>query len=438
VEVELASILIKNGFVVTMDERNRMLTNGAVYIEGAKIVHVGSTQELESTYKADDEIDATNSVVMPGLVNSHVHFASVFKRGVEDDLPLEAWLDTLPWQRDLTVLTELATKEELAAAFRLVLLEMIKAGITCYSAGTGMLRERYQSGLRSLNSLLVIDKVGDYRSLIQSIEEDYSDRFHFGLGTPSLPLVPEDTLLEMNEVARRHNLKVHMHIAESKKEIEEIKRRTGCNGSIEYLHKLGLLTPRLIAAHCVHVSPREIDLMRMNNVGVAHCPVSNAKLGDGIAPLTEFLNAKISLGLGSDGPATNNCIDMFQEMKFACLLQRAARCNPTVVKAEDVLKMATINGARLLGMNNEIGSLEIGKRADIIVVNFEKPHLYPKTNFVSHLVYSAKASDVDTTIVDGKVLMRDRKVGTMNEAYVLKEGQEAYERLTTRISRSKL
>jgi len=434
----LASILIKNGFVVTMDERNRMLTNGAVYIEGAKIVHVGSTQELESTYKADDEIDATNSVVMPGLVNSHVHFASVFKRGVEDDLPLEAWLDTLPWQRDLTVLTELATKEELAAAFRLVLLEMIKAGITCYSAGTGMLRERYQSGLRSLNSLLVIDKVGDYRSLIQSIEEDYSDRFHFGLGTPSLPLVPEDTLLEMNEVARRHNLKVHMHIAESKKEIEEIKRRTGCNGSIEYLHKLGLLTPRLIAAHCVHVSPREIDLMRMNNVGVAHCPVSNAKLGDGIAPLTEFLNAKISLGLGSDGPATNNCIDMFQEMKFACLLQRAARCNPTVVKAEDVLKMATINGARLLGMNNEIGSLEIGKRADIIVVNFEKPHLYPKTNFVSHLVYSAKASDVDTTIVDGKVLMRDRKVGTMNEAYVLKEGQEAYERLTTRISRSKL
>lgn len=434
----MASILIKNGFVVTMDERNRMLTNGAVYIEGAKIVHVGSTQELESTYKADDEIDATNSVVMPGLVNSHVHFASVFKRGVEDDLPLEAWLDTLPWQRDLTVLTELATKEELAAAFRLVLLEMIKAGITCYSAGTGMLRERYQSGLRSLNSLLVIDKVGDYRSLIQSIEEDYSDRFHFGLGTPSLPLVPEDTLLEMNEVARRHNLKVHMHIAESKKEIEEIKRRTGCNGSIEYLHKLGLLTPRLIAAHCVHVSPREIDLMRMNNVGVAHCPVSNAKLGDGIAPLTEFLNAKISLGLGSDGPATNNCIDMFQEMKFACLLQRAARCNPTVVKAEDVLKMATINGARLLGMNNEIGSLEIGKRADIIVVNFEKPHLYPKTNFVSHLVYSAKASDVDTTIVDGKVLMRDRKVGTMNEAYVLKEGQEAYERLTTRISRSKL
>lgn len=297
----MASILIKNGFVLTMDERNRMLTDGAVYIEGAKIVHVGSTQELESTYKADDEIDATNSVVMPGLVNSHVHFTSVLKRGVEDDLPLEAWLDTLPWQRDLTVLTELASKEELAAAFRLVLLEMIKAGITCYSAGAGMLRERYESGLRSLNSLLVIDKVGDYRSVIQSIEENYSDRFHFGLGTPSLPLVPEDTLLEMNEVAQKHNLKVHMHIAESKEEIEEIKRRTGCNGSVEYLHQLGLLTPRLIAAHCVHVSPREIDLMRMNNVGVAHCPVSNAKLGDGIAPLTEFLNAKISLGLGSDG-----------------------------------------------------------------------------------------------------------------------------------------
>lgn len=431
----MASILIKNGFVVTMDERNSMLTDGAVYVEGAKIVQVGSTQELESAYKAHDVIDATNSVVMPGLVNSHVHFASVLKRGVEDDLPLEAWLGTLPWQRDLRVLTELVSREELAAAFRLVLLEMTKAGITCYSAGAGMLQERYESGLRSLNSLLVADKVGDYRKVLQSIEENYSDRFHFGLGTPSLPLVPEDTLLEMNEVAEKHNLKVHMHVAESEREIEEIKRRTGCNGSIEYLHQLGLLTQRLIAAHCVHVSPREIDLMRMKSVGVAHCPVSNAKLGDGIAPLTEFLNAKINLGLGSDGPATNNCIDMFQEMKFACLLQRAVRCSPTAVKAEDVLKMATINGAKLLGLNNEIGSLETGKRADIIVVNFEKPHLYPRTNFVSHLVYSAKASDVDTTIVDGKVLMGNRKVRTMDEARVLEKGQEAYERLSTRISK---
>lgn len=241
-----------------------------------------------------------------------------------------------------------------------------------------------------------------------------------------------DSLLEVKEVAERRDLKIHMHVAESRGEIQEIRKKYGCDGSVEYLDRLGLLSPRLIAAHCVHVSPREIDLMRMRGVGVAHCPASNAKLGDGIAPLADFLKAKITLGLGTDGPATNNCVDMFQEMKFACLLQRAVSCDPTVVRAEDVLRMATIGGAKLLGIENEIGSIEIGKRADIIILDFEKPHLYPRTDIVSHLVYSVKASDVDTTIVDGKVLMKNRKVITINEAPVLKEAQRAYENISSR------
>jgi len=255
---------------------------------------------------------------------------------------------------------------------------------------------------------------------------NYSDRFRFGLG-PWVPLIPKDTLLEVKEAAERHNLKMHMHVAESKREIQEIKRKYRCDGSIEYLDRLGLLSPRLIAAHCVHVSSREIDLMRMRGVGVAHCPVSNVKLGNGVAPLTDFLKAKITVGLGSDGPATNNCIDMFQEMKFACLLQRAAHCDPRVVKAEDTLRMATIGGAELLGMDNEIGSIETGKRADIIIVDFQKPHLYPRTNIISHMVYSVKASDVDTTIVDGRIVMRNREVLTLDEPAVLEEVQEVTE-----------
>ncbi|MFQ6086589.1 MAG: amidohydrolase family protein, partial [Candidatus Bathyarchaeia archaeon] len=381
----MTSIMVKNGFIVTMDKSDRLLTDGAIYIEGQKIIDIGETRDLEKTYRADEVIDASNGVVMPGLVNSHVHFTSVLRRGVEDDLPLEQWLGTLPWHPLYTgtFLHQQLSQKELAAAFRLVLLEMIKAGITCYSAYTGMLRERYESGLRAFCAFLIIDEIGDYKSVLQRIRENYSDRFRFGLGPVSVPLVSEDTLLEVEEVAEKHGLKINMHVAESIGELQEIKRKHGCDGSIEYLNRLGLLSPRLVAAHCVHVSPREIDLMRMREVGVAHCPLSNAKLGDGIAPLADFLKAEITVGLGSDGPATNNCIDMFQEMKFACLLQRAAHCDPTVVKAEDVLRMATIGGAKLLGMDDEIGSIEIGKRADIIIVDFQKPHLYPRTDIVS-------------------------------------------------------
>ena len=402
-----------------MDESDRLLSDGAIYIEGARIINLGKTRDLEKTYKADEVIDASNGVIMPGLVNSHVHFTSVLRRGVQDDLTLEKWLSS---PLSSTQLTQLASKEELAAVFNLVCLELIKAGITCYSAGAGMLRERYESGLRGLHSFLITDEIGDYKSVLQCIQEDYSDRFHFGFWTPWMPAVPEDVLLEMKEIAQKHSVKIHMHVAESRGEIREIKRKYGCDGSIEYLDRLGLLSPRLIAAHCVHVSPREIDLMQMRGIGVSHCPASNAKLGDGIAPLVDFLKAKITVGLGSDGSATNNCIDMFQEMKLACLLQRAVRCDPTVVKAKDVLRMVTIDGAKLLGMDSEIGSIEIGKRADIIIIiDFQKPHLYPRTNIVSHLVYSAKASDVDTVIVDGNMIMRNRSVLTMDEAMVLQK-----------------
>jgi len=413
--------MIKKGFIVTMNKYNTIIPDGAVYIEESKIINVGKTREIEKAYKADEVIDALNSVVMPGLINSHVHFKTILRRGFGDNLSLEEWLS--PSSPGPPI--HLATKEELAIAFKLVCLEMIKAGVTCYSSGAGFLEERYASGLRGLHSYLIIDEIGDYRSILQQIREKYSDRFKFALGPWWVPKVPKDILLEVKEIAERHNLKIHMHVAETKWEIREIKRKYGYDGSIEYLYRLGILSPRLIAAHCVHVSSKEIKLMHMNKVGVAHCPVSNAKLGDGIAPLNSFLKAKLTIGLGSDSPATNNCIDMFQEMKFACLLQRATRCNPSVIKAEDVLKMSTIDGARLLGMEDEIGSIERGKKADIIIINLKKPHFYPRTNIILHLVYSARASDVDTSIIDGKIVMRKRRVLTLDENEILEKNSRS-------------
>jgi len=413
--------MIENGILVTMDKSYRILDDGAIYVEGRRIVDIGKTKVLKKAHKADEVIDASNCVVMPGFINSHVHFTSVLGRGVEDNFTLEQWPSSPS-----------PTKEELAAAFRLVCLEMIKAGVTCYMNGAGQVDERYKSGLRGFSAFLIQNEMGDYKKALQYIQKNCSDRMQLMLGPWWVPAVPEDVLKEVGEVSKRYDLKIRIHTAESMWEIQEIKRKHGCDGSIEYLDKLSLLCPRLIAVHCVHVSPSEINLMKKKGASVIHCPTSNAKLGDGVAPLIEFIKNGITVGLGSDGVATNNCIDMFQEMKFACLLQRAIHCDPKVMKAEDVLRMATIDGARLLGIDSEVGSLEISKKADITIVDFKKPHLYPRTNVVSHLVYSAKASDVDTTIVDGKILMRNRKVLTMDEATVLEEAHKAYESISAR------
>jgi 5-methylthioadenosine/S-adenosylhomocysteine deaminase len=409
-----------------MDSTNRLLDDGAVYIEGSKIVDVGRTRDIEGSYSADEIIDVEDNVVMPGFVNSHVHFTSVLGRGLRDDYPIEEWFGTGPP-------TGLASDKELAAAFDLVCLEMIKAGITCYNAGSKLLDERYKTGLRALHGA----SLEDYESVLQNVQQNFSDRSNVGLYFP-FALLPLDTptdidsiYLDIKEVAEKHDFKIHLHVAESKVEIKKMKRRYNFEGSVEYLDRLGLLSSRLIAAHCVHVSPKEIDLLKIKEVGVVHCPVANAKLGDGIAPLIDLMNAGVKIGLGTDGPATNNCIDMFQVMKFACLLQRGVRYNPKIIKAKDVLDMATKGGAKVLGLDNQIGSIEIGKKADIVIVDFEKPHLYPRTDIISHLVYAANASDVDTTIVDGKVIMRNRKVLTLDEPRILERAQDAYEYLAS-------
>ena len=418
--------MIKNGSIVTMDEFHRIIENGAIYIEDQWIRDIGNTRNVEKAHRADIVIDAADSVVMPGLINLHVHFASSLMRGVEDDLPLEQWLSKQPPPGYMS-------EEWTTTASRLMCLEMIKAGVTCYLNGAmegkrAEIDERYRSGLRGFLAFLIQNKIEDYGGILQFIQNKrYSDRLQLMLGPWWVPKVSEGTLRQVRDISEKNNLKIRIHVAESLSEIQQIRKKHRCEGSIEYLDKLDLLSPRLIAVHCIHVSPSEINMIKRKGVGVVHCPTSNAKLGDGIAPLTEFIKAGITVGLGSDGVATNNCIDIFQEMKLACLLQRAVHHNPRVIRAEDVLRMATINGAKLLGIDNKIGSLEIGKKADIIILDFRKPHLYPRTNIISHIVYSSSASDVNTTIVDGKILMRNREVLTLEEFAVLEKAQEIYQ-----------
>ena len=422
------SILIENGIIITLDKFGRIIKNGAVYIENNIIRDIGETKKLKKEYNPDFTINAANSIVMPGFVNSHVHLTSSLLRGMLDDLSLKQWdkIQTLPPEKEI--------REGIIAASKLVCLEMIKAGVTSYIGGAheGEIGKteidvRYRSGLRGFLAFSIINKIGNYKDILNHIRDNYSDRIQLLLGPWWTLKVPKEILIKTGEIAEKHNLKISIHVAETSWEIKEIKRKTRCEGAIDYLNHIGLLSPRLIAVHCVHISKKEVDLMQKSRTKVVHCPVSNAKLGDGIAPLTKFLKAGITVGLGSDGVATNNCIDMFQEMKVACLLQRAIHQNPQVMSAEEVLKMATLNGAKLLGVDKKLGSIEVGKKADLIIVDIKKPHFYPITNPVTHIVYSAKASDVNTVIIDGKLIMKNRNVITMNEEEILKEVQEIHD-----------
>jgi len=424
----LNSILIENAIIITLDRSNRIIKNGAIYIENDTIRDIGETKKLKKEYKPDITINAANSIVMPGFINSHVHFISSLLRGMLDNLSLKQWgkIQTLPPENKI--------REGIIAASKLICLEMIKAGVTSYIGGVregeigkAEIDVRYKSGLRGFLAFSIINKIGNYRDILNYIQNNYSDRMQLLLGPWWTLKVPQEVLIKIGEIAEKHDLKISIHAAETSWEVKEIRRRTNYEGAIDYLNHLELLSSRLIAIHCIHVSRKEINLMRKTKVKVVHCPVSNAKLGDGIAPITDFLKAGITVGLGSDGVATNNCIDMFQEMKIACLFQRAVLQNPRVIKAEDVLKMATIKGAKLLGIDKKLGSIEIGKKADIIIIDIKKPHFYPRTNLISHIVYSAKPSDVDTVIVDGKIIMKNRNVITMNEEEILKEIQEIHD-----------
>jgi len=412
-----------------MDQHGRIIDKGAVYIEGENIVNVGRSDDLKRAHKPELIIAEPNGVIMPGLINCHVHFSSSLIRGLVDDVTLEEWSEKF------SPFAQYGSHEWNVLATRLVCLEMIKAGVTSYVDGSGRdkveIGERYKSGLRGFLAFLIIDEIGDYKSILKLIQDNYSNRLQLMLGPWWVPEIPKEVLEEVNEISRRYGMKVRMHVAETKHEIEEINRKQGCNGSIEYLEKLGLLGPNLIATHCVHVSPNEIKLLQKHDVKVAHCPISNAKLGDGIAPLVDFIKTGITVGLGTDGVATNNCVDMFNEMKFACLLQRAVHQNPHPIGAETVLGMATIDAAKVLRADHQIGSLETGKKADIIILDFKKPHFYPKSNVISHIVYSAKSSDVNTVIVGGKIIMQDRKVLTVDESKTLEEIQSFYSDILT-------
>ncbi|HID30580.1 MAG TPA: N-ethylammeline chlorohydrolase [Desulfobacterales bacterium] len=430
----MADILVKDGYLITMDPERRVLKRGSVAIEGNEISAIGK-DVMES---ADTVIDAKGKVIMPGLINAHTHLSMTLLRGVADDMELMPWLEKIwPIERNLT-------GDDCYAGALLGCLEMIKSGTTCFADQyfymEDVARAVEEAGIRGVLSRGIIEAQGPEKlkrtieegeRLVKNCHGKADGRILTMFGPHAAYTCSPECLIQVKELAKKYGVGIHIHASESKDEVDKVMKKYG-KRPVEHLDSIKFLGPEVLAAHCVWLTEREIKIIKERGVKPVHNPVSNMKLGSGVSPVSEMLAAGIPVALGTNGAASNNSLDMMNEMKFAALLCKVHKLDPTVVPARSVLEMATINGARALGLGDEVGSLEVGKRADLILVDLKGPHFTPLHDVITHLGYSGVGSDVDTVLVDGKIIMRCRKVLTLDGDEVMRKAQEASEDLLAR------
>jgi 5-methylthioadenosine/S-adenosylhomocysteine deaminase len=425
------SVLVTNGTVVTMDGARRVISPGAVAIEGTTIVGVGTPAEIAARFSAADTIDAAGTVVMPGLVNTHTHAPMVMYRGLADDLALMDWLQQYIFPAE----AKTVSPEMVRVGTRLAALEMIQSGTTTfadmYYFEEEVARAARSAGLRGvLGETIIGFPVPDAKTPADAlkrteafIEEFEGDELITPVPAPhSMYTVDQASLVASRQLADRHGVPMLIHLAETRDEVD-IARQKHKLSPVAYLDSIGVLGSRVVAAHCVWIDEADTAILKRSGVKISHNPESNMKLASGTAPVTRYLKEGLTVGLGTDGAASNNDLDMFEAMRQAAFLHKLATGNPQALPAATALEMATIGGARALGMDGKIGSLEVGKRADLVVVSMRGARQTPMYNAVSHLVYVARGDDVQTTIVNGRVLMRDRRVLTLDEAAVLADAR---------------
>ena len=425
------SLIVTNATVVTMDAGNRILASAAVAIDGRDIVAVGTASEIAARFAAGETIDATGQVVLPGLINTHTHAPMVLYRGLADDLALMEWLQKYIFPAE----AKTVSREFVRAGTRLAALEMIQSGTTAYADMYYFEEEiaaaTREAGLRGVLGQTIIEfPVPDAKTPADGLARGVAFVKQFAgddLITPALAphaMYTLDTamLKSIRSAAERHGAPLIIHLAETRDEVD-ISRKRHKTSPAQYLDTIGFwgggAGPRTLAAHAVHVSPADIQILARRGVGVSHNPESNMKLASGTAPVPAMRAARIPVGLGTDGAASNNDLDMFEAMRQAALLHKLQTGDPRTLPAGTALRMATLEGAQALGLDRITGSLEAGKRADLIAVSMSSARQTPLYDPVSHLVYVTRGDDVRTTIVNGKVLMRDRKVLSLDEQAVL-------------------
>jgi 5-methylthioadenosine/S-adenosylhomocysteine deaminase len=426
------ALVITGGIVVTVDGSNRVLSGGAVAIDGRDIVGVDTAEAVAQRFAAAEIIDATGHVVLPGLINTHTHAPMVLYRGLADDLALMEWLQKYIFPAE----AKTVTPEFVRAGTRLAALEMIQSGTTAYADmyyfEEQIARATKEAGIRGVLGQTIIQfPVPDARTpadgiarAVNFIREWRDDELIVPAIAPhSMYTLDAATLKTIRATADREKAPVIIHLAETRDEVK-VARDKYKTTPTRFLESIAFWGPRTLAAHAVHVSPADIAVLARRGVGVSHNPESNMKLASGTAPVPDMQKASIAVGLGTDGAASNNDLDMFEAMRQAAFLHKLQRNDPRALPAGTALRMATIDGARALGMDTRIGSLETGKRADVIVVSMRGARQTPMYDPISHLVYVSRGDDVRTMVVNGKIVMRDRRVTTLDESAVLNEAQE--------------
>ena len=453
--MQLTSVLITGGTIVTMDPQRRVFSDGSVLIDKGVISQVGKTADVKPQRRAEFEIDAKGKVVLPGLVDTHVHLAQALIRGSADDTSLIDWLQKFVWP-----LQGNFDAEDGKVSAELCMLEMIKSGTTTFLES--LLHTRYgfdgiaeavdRAGMRGTLSKTVMGLPGygseksimhpgmieDAETCLREVETYFKrwngkadDRIRVWYGARSLGGCTPELYAQIAEGAKHLGTGVTMHLSEVQEDVRYTNNEFG-KMPAEFMDQVGLVGPNIVFAHGVWLTEKEWEILARKRANVAHCPSSNMKLSSGIAKVPEMMQTGVNVGIGCDGGPSNNSYDMIREMKTASLLQKVRTMDPLALSAETVLEMATLHGARALGLLDQIGSIESGKKADLVIVNMHKPHLTPPFNPVSHLVYAAEGSDVETTIIDGKIIMENRVVKSLNEEKIIHDASEHAAKLLQR------
>jgi len=412
------SILIKNILL------NNKPTN--ILIENNKI------SQIDYKGEADHIIEGKNKAIIPGLINCHTHAAMTLLRGYADDIPLQEWLETKIWPTEAKL-----TEKDIYTGTKLACLEMIKSGTTCfndmYHKILPIAKAIKETGIRAFPSEVYFDtfienfteRKRELINNIKKVKELNCSRITPVLGPHAIYTVSKDTLQWTKETADKNNLKIHIHLSETEQEVKDcIKQHE--KRPVEYLNDIGFLGENIIAAHCIWVNQNEIKLLKESKVKVSYNPVSNMKLSVGKHfPYREMIQNNITFGIGTDGASSNNNLDMFESMKFASLLQKHSEASPIIANAKEIFSTATLNGSKVLGLN--AGKIQEGYLADLILIDLKKAHLTPNHNLISNLAYSTNGSCVSDVIIDGRIVMRDRKV--KGEEEILQEAEECIEDL---------
>jgi len=426
-------LIVTGGTVVTMNETRTVYEDGAIAVQGDTIVAVGSRNELEAKYVASQTVDARGKLLLPGFINGHTHVPMTLFRGLHDDVTLNDWLYKYIFPAEKKNVDE----EFVRWGTRLAAAEQIRGGVTTfadmYYFEDAVAEETKSAGMRGVLGETFIDfPAPDNKSEAEML--GYTEKFlkkwqgdpliHAAVAPHSIYTCSQKTLQDAAALARKYHAPILIHTGEMKKEWDDSEKQNGMS-PVQYLDKIGILGPDVVSAHCIYVDEADQKTLAQRQVGCVHNPSSNMMLASGVAPVAAMRTAGVAVGLGTDGPAgSNNDLDLMEEMDLAAKLAKITKMDPLALNAKAVVEMATIEGARALHMEKEIGSLESGKKADFIIISLDEPNAVPMYDLYAQLAYALKGSDVETVVIGGRVIMRDRKLLTVNEEEVMAKARE--------------